>query len=219
MLQRMDAETAERCVREAHASPFSRPGVEYPGWYLHRWHFLPEGYLSRRSAAMYEWCIRNVYYVAGEGRALRALRAALRLQHPERVLELGCGPGRAVEALADALPWSEIIGVDLSPFQIERAAQRCQRFGARVRVMHGDALSLPMSDESFDAIVAAHVAGHVPQDAAGNAMAESERVLEPKGKLYLFDHLWHPLPETKLALRWTQRLGWRAGRIVCYEKA
>lgn len=215
----MDADTAERCVRAARQSPFSAPEVHYPAWYLHRWHFLPEGYLSRRSAAWYEWCIRNIYYAAGEGRALGTLRSALRLQQPERVLELGCGPGHAVEALAEALPWSEITGVDLSPFQIERATQRCERFGARVRLLHGDAAALPVHDASFDAVVAAHVAGHVPGDARDEAMAETERVLAPRGKVYLLDHVWHPLPDTKLRLQWTKRLSRLVGRISCYEKA
>jgi ubiquinone/menaquinone biosynthesis C-methylase UbiE len=218
MLKRMDEDVARRCLSEAADSPFSRAGVDYPAWYLHRWHFLPEGYLSRRSAAMYEWCIRNVYYAGAERNALRALLAALRLQHPERVLELGCGPGRAVEALADALPWSEITGLDLSPFQLERAMRRCMGFGGRVRLVHADALALPLDTESYDAVVAAHVAGHLPEDTISDAMAETGRVLATHGKLYLFDHMWHPLPETGLRLRWTQRLSRLFGRIACYEK-
>jgi SAM-dependent methyltransferase len=218
MLQRMDAETAAKCVRAARESPFSAPGVHYPGWYLHRWHFLPEGYLSRRSTAMYEWCIRNIYYAAGEGHALQTLRAALEIQHPEHVLELGCGPGRAVKALAEALPRSEITGVDLSPFQIERASWRCARFGARVRLLHGDALSLPLEDGRFEAVVAAHVAGHVPEGARDRVLEETGRVLAPRGKVYLFDHLWHPLPSTRLRLRWSHRVTRLLGRVTCYEK-
>jgi ubiquinone/menaquinone biosynthesis C-methylase UbiE len=218
LLQEMDEETAERCLAEAAESPFARTEVEYPPWYLRRWHFLPEGYLSRRSAAMYEWGIRNIYYAGAEGRALRALRSALRLQHPERVVELGCGPGHAVEAIGDLLPWSEVVGVDLSPFQIERAMRRCARFGARVRLLHADALALPLTDSAYDAIVSGHLVGHLPAAAASSVMAEAERVLMPQGKLYLIEHSWHPLPSTGLRLRWTQRLTRVFGRLLCYEK-
>lgn len=218
VLQGMDRETARRCVAQAGESPFARKEVDYPRWYLRRWHFLPEGYLSQRSAAMYERGIRNVYYVAAEGRALRALCRGLSLQHPGRVAEIGCGPGHGVEAISRLLPSAEVVGVDLSPFQIERAMQRCGRFGGRVRLLHANAVALPMAEGSYDAVVGAHVIGHLPREAANAVLREVERVLAPRGKLYLIDHLWHPSPTTTLRMCWTKRLGRVVSRLSCYEK-
>ena len=37
------------------------PKVSYPDWYLTRWHFLPEGYVSRRSARLYQEYIPALY--------------------------------------------------------------------------------------------------------------------------------------------------------------
>src|ERR1039458_3544474 len=35
--------------------------------------------------------------------------------HPKRILDAGCGPGFVAAALADALPESQIVGVDIEP--------------------------------------------------------------------------------------------------------
>lgn len=215
----MNEQQAARCAEEAERSPLSRPGVAYPRWYFHRWHFLPEGYLSRRSAAMYERVIRAVYYVANEGSALRAVSDAVGARAPSRVLDIGCGPGLGVESLAGALPRSEVMGVDLSPFHLERAVRRCRRFGDRVQLVHASALDLPERDGAFDAVTAAHFIAHVPPEAATEALAEAERVLAPGGALYILDHLWHRLPPTRLTLHWQRRIPSIAARLLCYRNA
>src|SRR5512141_406121 len=126
MLKRMRTSLARRCIAEALQSPHADPEVLYPRWYLQRWHFLPEGYLSRRSIAAYETLIRRLYNVTREGPILDRLTGYLRAARPEAVLELGCGPGRALERLSQALPGTPLTGVDLSPFMLERAAERIQ---------------------------------------------------------------------------------------------
>ncbi len=46
----------------------------------------------------------------------------IEIERPERILDIGCGPGNSTRALMDRWPQSEIIGLDVSRSMIERAA-------------------------------------------------------------------------------------------------
>ena len=164
-------------------------GVEYPAWYVHRWHFLPEGYLSRRSAGMYDAVVRRVYNVGSEAKLHDALAREVGLQGAGDILDLGCGPGNALATLGTLLPGVRLTGIDLSPFLLELAQQRLP--GRRIDLVHGDIRSLPWGDASFDAVVSHHVLGHLPTSVASAAWREAARVLRPGGRLYLLEHGWH----------------------------
>lgn len=182
----------------AAASPLSNATVEYPGWYLQRWHLLPEGYLSRRSVQSYDALIRQLYNVCLERAVIAALVSRLRERAPASLLEVGCGPGHALAAVAEALPGAEVTGLDLSPFMLEFARKRASG-RPNATLVHGDALRLPWSNARFEAVTAVHVFGHMPREAAAAAVAEARRVLAPGGRLYVVDHVWHRLTGGKRA--------------------
>lgn len=191
MLKRMHPSLARRCIAEAARSPRSNPRIAYPRWYLQRWHFLPEGYLSRRSAAAYEAVIRRLYNITREAPILNRLTEAMQRQKPETILELGCGPGRALETLADAFPEAHLTGVDLSPFMLERAERR-NHASRRIDFVHANGDALPWRKPAFDAAIAIHYFGHLPAGARQPAVAEAHRALAAHGRLYVVDHAWHP---------------------------
>ncbi len=73
------------------------------------------------------------------------------------VLELGCGGGGpATQRLAGR---HRLLGVDISPKQIERAQERVPNATFRC----ADAGSLELEPVSFDAIVSLYMLGHVPR--------------------------------------------------------
>ena len=192
--QQMRQDDAERWVALARQSPMSDPSVDYPEWYLHRWHFLPEGYLWSRSVRLYEQRVRHVYNAFNERAVLRLVRGFLRRSGASDVLEVGCGPGYALAELA-GLPGAALTGIDLSPFMLDAATTRA----GCARLIHADATHLPVTDASLDAVVAIHLLGHVPGAVAATIVGEVGRVLRPGGRLIVADHAWHPLPA--LALR------------------
>lgn len=209
---------ARRVVEDARASRMSNPAVDYPRWYLRRWHFLPEGYLSRRSAAAYESIVRTVYNQAREARLLRALAAHVATFRPANLIELGCGPGRAIETLARELPGTELTGVDLSPFLLERAEQRTAPFSNRVTLRHASALQPPFIAGRFDAAVAIHFIGHLPGSAAHEATSAALALLRPGGRLYVIDHAWHPHPPGSIPLVMEQRFNAGLVRFSVFER-
>ena len=218
MLKRMAPSLAQRCIEEARLSPLANPVVHYPPWYLQRWHFLPEGYLSRRSAAGYERLVRHVYNAASERLVLERLVDAIARQGPRSLLELGCGPGRALEVIAARLAAPELHALDLSPFMLERAARRLEATVAPATLLHASGTDIPLAPNSFDAAVATHFFGHLPRSAAQRAWEEAARVLRPGGRLYVVDHAWHPRTTGPLARIGQVRLLRGLLRLTVLEK-
>ena len=180
------------CLRDASESPMSDPEVAYPDWYLQRWHFLPEGYLSRRGARLYPTYILPLYNQCRPAALFSRVAEVLAETSPSRVLELGCGPGTLLEMLHKRLPGSHLTGLDLSPFFLEMAHDRPALRTASVELIHGNVTGLRWTTGDFDAACAVHVFGHMPREAAESSRAEAVRVLAPGGRLLVVDHAWHP---------------------------
>ncbi|MBT9610152.1 methyltransferase domain-containing protein [Aquabacterium sp.] len=111
-----------------------------------------------------------------------------------RVLDLGCGAGRDVYALAQLVgPSGVVVGVDMTDEQLATArgqqAWHADRFGFdNVRFLHGyierlDELGLEPG--SFDVIVSNCVVNLSPDKAA--VMAGVQRLLKPGGEFYFSD--------------------------------
>jgi len=121
------------------------------------------------------------------GPVLRAQQdAAVERLNPaigERVLDLGCGPGRGLAALTRA--GCKPIGLDYSGDMLHGA----QAFAPTVR---GSALALPFADGSFDAILCTNSFHHYAEPLG--TLREMRRVLKTGGRLALVDpNLDHPL--------------------------
>lgn len=133
-----------------------------------------DGLVGRRAA--YQWA-------TGRDAPELAFQAVAELA-PDRVLEVGCGPGELAGRIQRELGAS-VVALDISPRMVHLARER----GVDARV--GDAQDLPFPDTSFDCVVAAWMLYHVPD--VSRALGEFARVLRPGGRLvavtnYL-DHL------------------------------
>ncbi|MCF3118403.1 class I SAM-dependent methyltransferase [Streptomyces arenae] len=129
-----------------------------------------------------------------DGPAYRAAVAELGLGKGTRVLDAGCGTGRALPALREAVgPSGMVLGVDLTPAMLE-AATRAGR-DRDGRLLLSDVTRLPLRTESLDAVFGAGLISHLP-DPAEN-LRELRRVVRPGGLLALF----HPIGRAALAAR------------------
>jgi SAM-dependent methyltransferase len=108
------------------------------------------------------------------GPFLRQLLTMARPRDARRILDLGAGPGASVPAIQAAAPEASLVVADRALGMIELAP-------AEVRRIVADAMNLPFAEASFDVVLMAFVAFHLPDPAGG--FAEVARTLTPGGRL------------------------------------
>ncbi|MEV3911329.1 class I SAM-dependent methyltransferase [Streptomyces canus] len=129
-----------------------------------------------------------------DGPAYAAAVAELGLRVGDRVLDAGCGTGRALPPLRAAVgPSGVVVGADLTPAMVEAAVRAGRdRDG---RLLLADVAALPLGSRSLDAVFGAGLISHLPRPAEN--LRELARVVRPGGVLALF----HPIGRAALAAR------------------
>lgn len=124
------------------------------------------------------------------------------------VLDVASGVGTSALYLAGTIG-CRVVGIDLSPINIERASAEAavRDLEHRVRFQLGDAEQLPFGDEAFDAIVCECAFCTFPNKQ--RATKEFVRVLRPKGVVAMSDltRTPAPLPELEGLLAWIACIG------------
>jgi ubiquinone/menaquinone biosynthesis C-methylase UbiE len=105
----------------------------------------------------------------------RAMCEAAQVQAGQQALDVGCGSGALVEALAEILGAENVIGIDPSEPFVE--ATRARVPGARVEL--GSAESLPFADAAFDATLSQLVVNFLADPDQG--LREMSRVTRRDG--------------------------------------
>lgn len=106
----------------------------------------------------------------------------LRIGPGSSVLDVGCGTGVLLPALAELVgSGGRVVGLDYSPDLLVKARERVRDAGceAVVELVEGNAVDLPFEGGAFDAAHVERVLIHVPD--ADAAIREMRRVVRPGG--------------------------------------
>ena len=129
------------------------------------------------------------WILEGGYRRHRQLLARQFAQRPRRVLDCGCGTGTYSKCFAP----QGYIGIDICPAYVARARNRHPSH--RFQTM--DATNLTFADNSFEAVVVCGLVHHLDQETTRRVLSEIARVLQPDGRLLL----WEDVP-TRDPLNW-----------------
>lgn len=149
---------------------------------------------------------------AGKFAVWQDILDGLRLRGDETVLDMGCGRGAVLCAVAKRLPDGRAIGVDL--WQADQTANSADATLAnaalegvadRIEVRTGDMTELPVPDASVDVVVSNLAIHNIPsREGRRQALTEAVRVLRPGGRLAIAD-LW----EVRHHAAQLREIGWR----------
>lgn len=92
------------------------------------------------------------------------------------VLDVGCGDGKRTLARMDGV---RAVGLDFAREQTRLARENVPGAG----VLQGDMVSLPLGEDTVDAITAYHAVFHVDREAHPDVYREFARVLRPGGRV------------------------------------
>jgi SAM-dependent methyltransferase len=164
------------------------PARSVAGWVmgrLFRQGHNPTGPAGRATGWMMGWRSSNV-------RRNRWAVDLLAVEPTDRVLELGCGPGVAIAALASRATRGLVVGVDHSEVMIRQACRRnaaAIRAG-RVRLIHAPVECMHTTEGPFDAALAVNTVGMWPEHTA--RLRDIGRLLRPGGRI-----LWSRSPAAR----------------------
>jgi ubiquinone/menaquinone biosynthesis C-methylase UbiE len=174
----------------------------YPDYYKNDFHYQTDGWMSPRSAQVYETSTETLFL----GRQDAMQRISLVPLHSmaganggtPRILEVACGTGRFATFIRDSHPTADVTLVDLSPFYLEAARENDEYWRetkfpnketrpAPATFVQAAAESLPFAEGSFDAVVCVYLFHEMPEAARAAAAQEMARVVAPGGMVVLTD--------------------------------
>jgi ubiquinone/menaquinone biosynthesis C-methylase UbiE len=184
---------------------------------------------AKTRAGFREFANRAHRDVLQERLEVPALVRLLALPHGRRVLEVGCGRGVALPALAELCQPSRLTGLDIDAGLLAEADRRLNARGVIAELCCGDVCRMPFPDGFFDVVVDFGTCYHVSRPEA--ALREIARVLADGGQVVcetpLAQLLAHPcrsagrralpwaaapqLHRSRNALLWSRRIRCKPG--------
>lgn len=119
------------------------------------------------------------------GDSMAEIEAAFAPLAGKRLLDIGCGPGRLIEALSRR--GAAVAGVEPD----EAAVAQASALLPSAEIRRAGAEALPFADGSFDGAIFLNSLHHVPVALMARALAEALRIVGPSGCVVVIE----PLPE------------------------
>ena len=196
MLKEGYAIARRRQNKKAHQ--FSKSAQELleglPEYYQRNFHFQGDGYLSEKSADLYEHQVEILF--AGAADAMRRLIIPPLKKHFGAThdgtgltfLEIAAGTGRASRFVRLAFPKAKIVLVDLSAPYLKKAQEELSGFN-HIDFVEANASDLSFKDETFDAVYSVFLFHELPMSERRAVIRETQRVLKPGGFHGMIDSL------------------------------
>jgi ubiquinone/menaquinone biosynthesis C-methylase UbiE len=180
--------------RDYRALPAAVDVARYPAYFRRTFHWQTDGYLSRRSAELYDVGVELLF--AGTADVMRRqvippisrALASGELPRDTRLLDLACGTGRTLAQIAVAHPDLRLTALDLSPFYLQEARAALADV-ADASFVAENAEQVPFRDGHFGIVTCVYLFHELPRPARRRVLAEAFRVLAPGGLFVIEDSI------------------------------
>ena len=163
----------------------------YPPYFRRNFHWQSDGYLSCRSAELYDLTVELLFAGTADVMRRQVIPPVSRVvgdgaRSDVRLLDVACGTGRTLAQIARAHPRLRLYGLDLSPYYLQ-VARRVLADVPDVSLVADNAERLPFRSGYFDVVTSVFLFHELPRPARRAVLAEMHRVLRPGGLLVIED--------------------------------
>jgi ubiquinone/menaquinone biosynthesis C-methylase UbiE len=164
-----------------------------PRYYLQNFHYQSGGWMTDDSAELYDTQVEVLFNGSANAIRRQALPQlhevfARRDQRKLRLIDIGCGTGRFLDSLKQIWPRLPVLGIDMSEAYVKYAKGHLKRW-SRINLSVGNAETLPVPDQSQDALTSIFLLHELPPKVRRVVFRECARVLKPGGRLVFVDSL------------------------------
>jgi ubiquinone/menaquinone biosynthesis C-methylase UbiE len=189
-LGRVDARRHAERHQEVAEAP---PDGSFPRYYLQNFHYQTDGWLSRRSAEIYDHQVEVLFMGSADAmrrQALLPIADALAPigQRRARLIDIGCGTGRFLREVKNNWPRLAVTALDLSPFYLDEARAALSGWSG-TRFIAAPAEGVPEPDAAYNVATAIFLFHELPPKARREVAAELARLVRPGGVCVLIDSL------------------------------
>jgi len=117
------------------------------------------------------------------------------LNKDSKILDVGCGKGFMIKDFKDALPESEVHGIDISEYCFENAMPEVKDF-----IKIGSCDNLPYPDKYFDLVIAIATIHNLDEEGVKKSISEIMRV--GKGKFFIKVNGYRNIKEKSELEKW-----------------
>ena len=156
-------------------------------------HLMPGGYM-RDGGGVAQGAIMDrggaVYMLGRNGGLMNDMRGHSLVSHvfarfpemqPKAILELGCGVGTSLCAVASHFPDADVSGIDVGAAMLRYAHARAAHLGHAIDFIQADAEATKLPSNGFDLVFSAALFHETSAEAIARIIAESLRLLRPGG--------------------------------------
>ncbi len=196
-------------LRDGAATSLAAPdGQRYPDYYLQAFHHQPEGYLSPRSAVLYDHQVEVLFGGVGDMMRRQALVplydyiAQGRRIAEMSLIDIACGTGEFLAEVKHNYPRLRVTGLDVSPFYLAEARRKLADW-SRVALVESAIEDADLPPDSFDVATCIYLFHELPRAIHAPVARAIARLLRPGGLLVFVDSLQlGDVPEFDALLRY-----------------
>lgn len=140
---------------------------------------------ARKPSGMIGRYIMTKIFNIGNADLNSFVKEMLELQRKDRILEIGFGPGKLINEMANITTEGVVEGIDFSPTMLKHAIKVNKQHisKGRVKLQKGECRTLPFNKESFDKLCSINTLYFWKEP--GKYLSEMFRVMKPGGKVVI----------------------------------